>query len=145
MLSEEVDIAILREGIRSARRLFSAPVFKDSVNSTVFPAANTTSDEDLDAFIRSSARGYLHGVGSMSMSPRGATWGAVDPDFRVKGVNGLRVVDASVIVSHSNQGQDLLLRELLSSHRLQVGTRKRQYMGLPSVRVRLLRTLGSRF
>ncbi|EKM83178.1 hypothetical protein AGABI1DRAFT_118529 [Agaricus bisporus var. burnettii JB137-S8] len=99
MLSEEVDIAILREGIRSARRLFSAPVFKDSVNSTVFPAANITSDEGLDAFIRSSARGYLHGVGSMSMSPRGATWGAVDPDFRVKGVNGLRVVDASVIPS----------------------------------------------
>jgi choline dehydrogenase len=100
MLSEDVDIAIVREGIRSARRLFSAPAFKESVNGTVFPAANVTSDEDLDTFIRSSARGYLHGVGSMSMSPRGEKWGAVDPDFRVKGVKGLRVVDASVIVSH---------------------------------------------
>ena len=29
------------------------------------------------------------------MSPCGAQWGVLDPDFRVKGTNGLRVVDAS--------------------------------------------------
>lgn len=99
MLSEEVDIAILREAIRSVRRLYSAPVFKNSVNAMVFPAANITTDDDLDTYIRSQATAYLHGVGSTSMSPRGASWGVVDPDFRVKGINGLRVVDASVIVS----------------------------------------------
>jgi hypothetical protein len=70
------------------------------------------------------------------MSPQGAKWGAVDPDFRVKGVNGLRVVDASVIVSHSYLGEVFLLKKLLSSHRLLVGTRKCQYMDLPNARVR---------
>ncbi|KXN93017.1 Oxygen-dependent choline dehydrogenase [Leucoagaricus sp. SymC.cos] len=31
------------------------------------------------------------------MSPEGASWGVVDPDFRVKGTTGLRVVDGSVL------------------------------------------------
>lgn len=96
-----MDIAILREAIRSARRLYSAPIFKNSVHGTIFPAADVITDEDLDANIRSQASPYLHGVGSVSMSPRGANWGVVDPDFSVKGVKGLRVVDGSVIVSWS--------------------------------------------
>jgi len=33
------------------------------------------------------------------MSPQGATWGVVDPDYRVKGTSGLRIVDASIFVS----------------------------------------------
>ncbi|KXN83928.1 Glucose dehydrogenase [FAD, quinone] [Leucoagaricus sp. SymC.cos] len=97
LLTESEDIAILREGIRSARRLFAAPAFKDAVFGSVLPAPNVTSDEDLDAYIRSTASPFLHSVGSAMMSARGASWGVVDPDFRVKGTKGLRVVDASVI------------------------------------------------
>ena len=37
----------------------------------------------------------FHAVGTAAMSPRGAQWGVLDPDLRVKGTNGLRVVDAS--------------------------------------------------
>lgn len=100
VFSDDVDLAILREGVRSARRLYSAPSFNSSVTSdSVFPPANATSDEDLDAILRNTGSPYLHGVGSLTMSPRNATWGVVDPDFRVKGARGLRVVDASVIVS----------------------------------------------
>jgi choline dehydrogenase len=36
------------------------------------------------------------------MSPKGSGWGVVDPDLLVKGVNGLRIVDASVFVSALN-------------------------------------------
>lgn len=99
MLSEDADISVMREAIRSARRLYSAPVFNDFVNATIIPASNITTNIDLDDYIRSQATAYLHSVGSASMSPRGLSWGVVDPDFRVKGVSGLRVVDASVIVS----------------------------------------------
>lgn len=60
-----------------------------------------TTDEDLDTFIRSDAGPYLHGGCSAAMSPHGANWGVVNPDFRVKGTKGLRVVDASVFVSLS--------------------------------------------
>lgn len=77
-------------------------MFKDGVFETISPAANVTSDDDLDAYMRSATGPYLHGVGSAGMSPRGANWGVVDPDFAVKGTTGLRIVDASVIVSLSH-------------------------------------------
>lgn len=99
LLAEEVDVSILREGVRSAQRLFSSTAFKAHINGMIAPAVNVTSDEDLTAYIRNSAGSYLHGVASLSMSPKNAHWGVVDPDFYVKGTSGLRVVDASVIVS----------------------------------------------
>ncbi|KXN87048.1 Choline dehydrogenase, mitochondrial [Leucoagaricus sp. SymC.cos] len=96
LLSEDVDTAILREAIRTARKMYSAPVFKNSVFESLLPAANVTNDEDLDAYLRTVASPFLHGIGSAAMSPRGASWGVVDPDFRVKGAYGLRIVDASI-------------------------------------------------
>ena len=38
-----------------------------------------------------------HGIGTAAMSERGAQWGVLDPDSRVKGTTGLRVVDASAL------------------------------------------------
>jgi choline dehydrogenase-like flavoprotein len=99
MLGEEIDVAILREGVRSVRRLVSSQAFQGFVNEAVYPLANVTSDEDLDDFFVTSANFYLHGVGTLSTSPQKAAWSVVDPDFRVKGTSGLRIVDAPVIVS----------------------------------------------
>ena len=89
----------MREALRSARRLLSAPVFEGSVFESLYPPSNLTTDDELNSFVRSALGPYLHGVGSAGMSPRGAKWGVVDPDHRVKGTNGLRVIDVSVLVS----------------------------------------------
>ncbi|KAF5349692.1 hypothetical protein D9756_008774 [Leucocoprinus leucothites] len=97
LLSGDTDFAVLREGIKSVQRLFSAPVFAESVFGSVYPPGSLTTDEELDAFVRAEAAPYLHGGSSASMSPRGASWGVVDPDFRVKQTTGLRIVDASVL------------------------------------------------
>ena len=42
-------------------------------------------------------RSLSHAVGTAAISPREAPWGVLDPDLRVKGTAGLRVIDASAL------------------------------------------------
>lgn len=99
MFSSDFDTYVMREAIRSARRFMAAPAWADYVLSQRNPDINATSDADLDQFIRSGAASTAHPVGTASMSAKGASHGVVDPDLLVKGVLGLRIVDASVLVS----------------------------------------------
>ncbi|KAJ7680727.1 aryl-alcohol oxidase [Mycena polygramma] len=96
LLSSEVDISILREALKSALRFSTAPAWQDYVISPVGVNATST-DAELDTYIRENAGTVFHPVGTASMSPRGATWGVVDPDLIVKGLRGLRIVDLSVV------------------------------------------------
>lgn len=80
-------------------RFVSAPVLRDSITGILAPFANASTDEELENAIRENSVTQWHPIGSAAMSPRGASWGVVDPDLRVKGVNGLRVIDASIMVS----------------------------------------------
>lgn len=63
--------------------------------------SESESDADIDAYVREQASTMFHPVGTASMSAWDAEWGVVDPDLKVKGVEGVRVVDASVFVSLS--------------------------------------------
>lgn len=56
-------------------------------------------DAAIETYLRANAAPNGHIVGTASMSPKGAKYGVVDPDLTVKGVKGLRIVDASVLVS----------------------------------------------
>ncbi|KAJ7457809.1 aryl-alcohol-oxidase from pleurotus Eryingii [Mycena latifolia] len=94
-LDSELDFFLLRESVRSAMRFAAAPVWGDYILSPVNFNGNIT-DPDLDKYIRNNAGPVYHPVGTASMSPQGASYGVVDPDLRVKGLAGLRVVDASI-------------------------------------------------
>lgn len=97
MLGEDVDIFILREAVRKVQQFVDEPAFADYILAPI--SINTTaSDAELDEFIRSNAASVFHPVSTAAMSARGAKHGVVDPDLTVKGVRGLRVVDASVLV-----------------------------------------------
>ncbi|THU97771.1 pyranose dehydrogenase [Dendrothele bispora CBS 962.96] len=94
LLSSEFDMFAMREGVRSVRRLMEAPPFQGFILQSTIVA---TTDEELDEYIRENVVAGLHPVGTASMSPKGADWGVVDPDLKLKGAEGIRVVDASVL------------------------------------------------
>ena len=85
----------MREGVKSVRRFLSAKAWADYVVSPVNIATNPT-DAEIDAYVRAFSSTVFHPVGTSAMSPAKARWGVVDPQLRVKGADGVRVVDASV-------------------------------------------------
>jgi choline dehydrogenase-like flavoprotein len=95
LMASESDMFIMREAIRSIRRFLDTAAFADYV---IAPLNHATTDGELDNFIRGTTNSLSHGVGTAAMSAYGAHYGVVDPDLRVKKVDGLRVVDASVLV-----------------------------------------------
>ena len=98
-LSSEFDIFALKELIAASKRFFAAPAWKDYVVAPAGAFANTTTDEETEEFIIETVTPAFHPVGTASMSAKSANFGVVNPDLKLKGAAGLRVVDASVMVS----------------------------------------------
>jgi len=98
----EFDIVAAREGFKAALKFSRAPVFRDVITGIMDPFTNVTTDAEIDRQLRNITVSGLHPVGTSSMSPKGASWGVVDPDLSVKNIQGLRIVDASVMVRLSS-------------------------------------------
>ncbi|KAI3595834.1 aryl-alcohol oxidase [Moniliophthora roreri] len=92
-LNSEFDMFVLKYAIHAARRFVAARAFDGYI---LRPFFNSTTDEEIEEMIRNTTRTIYHPVGTLSMSAKNDAWGVVDPDLSVKGVEGLRVVDASV-------------------------------------------------
>jgi choline dehydrogenase len=83
------------ECARVARDILHRPAFAPFRAGPVIPARDDLDDAALVAFIRAKAESVYHPVGTCRMGGDGAS--VVDPQLRVRGVDGLRVVDASVM------------------------------------------------
>jgi len=94
-LSEPEDLATLRRGLRAARRIYATRPQADLIESELLPGAAVQSDAELDAHIRATAGMTQHPVGTCSMAPGPGQ--VVDTELRVRGVDGLRVADASIM------------------------------------------------
>jgi hypothetical protein len=97
LLGSELDLLIMREAVRSAQRFVAAPTLADYILSP-FSLNDTASDTEVDTYIHDHATTLDHPVGTAAMSASDVDYGVVDPDLTVKGVGGLRIVDASVLV-----------------------------------------------
>jgi choline dehydrogenase-like flavoprotein len=95
--AEGKDAATLRNGLRLTRQLAKTQAFQPYVDEEVFPGAGCQSDEELDAYVRSSLHSGNAVVGSCRMGMSAEDGAVVDEKLRVHGVRGLRVIDASVI------------------------------------------------
>ncbi len=93
-LSEAGDLAPLLHGLKLARRVFASEPFRRYAAVEVAPGPSVTDDAGLIAYIRRIAATAHHPVGTCRM---GVDEGAVvDPELRLRGVDHLRVVDASI-------------------------------------------------
>jgi choline dehydrogenase-like flavoprotein len=90
-LSDPEDLRLLAEGVMHARRVLEAPALAQEIDRIVGPAA----DEDVGTFIRKHAHAMFHAAGTCKMGVDELA--VLDPELRVRGVDGLRVADASVM------------------------------------------------
>lgn len=94
-LSTERDRTTLREAFKAMRHVMTRPALARYSTGEIWPGPGVASDDAIDAFVRSAASTVYHPAGSCRM---GADDDAVvDETLKVRGVDGLRVVDASVM------------------------------------------------
>jgi choline dehydrogenase len=96
-LTEPVDVDILARAVALAREVGAAPELADWRKREVYPGRGVTDRQGLRDFARRAANSFHHPVGTCRMGADGAA--VVDLALRVRGVQGLRVVDASVMPS----------------------------------------------
>lgn len=96
-LATERDRTEMRDGLKLGRELLRQPAFREFHKREDLPGDAIRSDAELDAFIRRDASSAYHPCGTARMGADGDPRAVVDLDLRFRGVDGLRVVDASVI------------------------------------------------
>ena len=94
-LSSEGDRATARACIREVRRIYNTPPLGGHIDRETSPGPGVQSDAELDAFTRGAAEVGHHPVGTCAMGV--GPMAVVDPQLRVRGLQGLRVVDASIM------------------------------------------------
>jgi choline dehydrogenase len=94
-LSEESDRRAIVGGLRFARRLFAAPALKKFVREEALPGAHLQSDDELLDYARRNGGTCYHASCTCMMGRH--TMAVVDDELRVHGLQGLRVIDASVM------------------------------------------------
>ena len=115
-LSEPADRRTLRDGVALARRIVGQAPLAPYRGPELAPGATITTDAAVDAWIAATANTIFHPVGTcrMGADPRSV----VDGDLKVRGIDGLRVVDASVmpsIISGNTSAPTMMIAEKAAS------------------------------
>ena len=100
------------EGFRIARRVMAAPAFKSFVLAERLPGPQCQSDEEIMAYARRFSKTDYHPVGTCKMGIDTAA--VVDTSLRVRGLQGLRVCDSSVmprLVSSNTNAATIMIAE----------------------------------
>jgi len=113
-LAEQADVEALATCVELGLDLASQPAYRDLVKRWVVPPKRMSREATV-AFVRQSCTSYLHPVGTCAMgSDREAV---VDGELRVRGIEGLRIADASVmptIPSANTNAPSIMIGEFAS-------------------------------
>ena len=126
-LSTQADRETLIAGIRLARRLAATGALSPYVKSEYRPGPEVESDADLLEFARNTGGTIFHPSGTCKMGDARDRQAVVDPELRVHGVEGVRVVDCSImptltsgntnvpVIMIAEKAADLILRDASAS------------------------------
>jgi choline dehydrogenase len=98
-LSDPDDWIEMRACVRLTREIFSQPAFDRYRGRELAPGTQVQSDDEIDAFIRDKVESAYHPSCSCKMGAASDPKAVVDPEARVYGLEGLRVVDSSIMPS----------------------------------------------
>ena len=99
-LREEADRRVFRDSVRITREIAAQSAFDPFRGPEVAPGPDVTSDADIDAFVRANANSAYHVCGTCKMGQDELS--VVDPRLKVHGIDGLRVIDASIMPAITN-------------------------------------------
>ena len=111
-LDDPYDLKVSTEAFRWGRRILQAPSLSGYVASEYLPGPDVQTDEEVAAYIRKWSKNDYHPVGSCTMGVHEEA--VVDPELRVRGVERLRVIDASVmprLISGNTQAPSIMIGE----------------------------------
>lgn len=114
-LAEEVDRRTMRDSVRIVRDICGQEALNLYRGDELRPGAQVRTDAEIDAWIRQNAETIYHPVGTCRMGVDDKA--PVDEELRVRGVDGLRVIDASVIptlVGGNTNAPTIMIAEKLS-------------------------------
>ena len=96
------DRADFRTAIRLTREIIAQPAFDAYREAEIAPGAAVSSDDDLDAWIAEHVESAYHPSCSCRMGAADDPLAVLDSECRVRGIDGLRVVDSSIFPSITN-------------------------------------------
>ncbi|HEX8238117.1 MAG TPA: choline dehydrogenase [Allosphingosinicella sp.] len=114
-LSDRLDQEVIVAGLRWGRRIAAQPALARYIERELMPGPEAVTDEQLLDHARTWGTTIYHPVGTCAMGHGPAA--VVDPELRVHGVEGLRVVDASVmprLVSGNTNAPTIMIAEKAS-------------------------------
>jgi choline dehydrogenase len=94
-LGHPADVRLMAGAARAARAVAEQPALRRLVVRELNPGVEVTTDEEWAGWLRGHTHRGLHPTGTCAMGP--GPEAVVDPQLRVRGVEGLRVIDASVM------------------------------------------------
>lgn len=118
-MSQDSDWRDFRKAIRLTREIFDQPAMREHVELELQPGADLQSDAQIDAFLRAHVESAYHPCGTSRMGRADDPLAVVDPDCRVIGVEGLRVVDSSIFPQVTNgnlNGPSIMVGEKAADH-----------------------------
>lgn len=111
-LDDPYDLKVSMEGFKWGRRILGAPSFRQYIDKEILPGPETQSEEEIGAYVRKWAKNDYHPIGSCKMGTDDEA--VVDTQLRVRGLEALRVIDASImprLISGNTQATSIMIGE----------------------------------